>query len=109
MASLPRGQRLVTTIVDDYAGSQPDRVYAVVPVDQEDLSRGYKDITYKRFARAVDAASHWLDDTLGKSNGTFETFIYLGARDLRYVIMALAAAKTGRVVRWKSGIKSSYI
>lgn len=99
MASLPQGQRLLPAIVDDYAGSQPDRVYAVVPVNQDDLSRGYKDITYKKFAKAVDAASHWLDGTLGKSNGTFETFIYLGARDLRYAIMALAAAKTGRVVR----------
>lgn len=102
MASLLRGQRLIPAIIDDHAGSQPDRVYAAVPVDQDNLNRGYKDITYKHFARAVDAASHWLDDTLGKSNGNFETFIYLGARDLRYAIMALAAAKTGRVALFPS-------
>ena len=109
MASLLRGQRLIPAIIDDHAESQPDRVYAAVPVDQDNLSRGYKDITYKHFARAVDAASHWLDDTLGKSNGNFETFIYLGARDLRYAIMALAAAKTGRVVRRNQGIMRPYI
>lgn len=98
MASEPIGRRLLPAIIDDYAKNKPNRVYASVPVCQHDLTKGYKDFTYAHFARAINAAAHWLDKTLGKSSGTFETFMYLGARDLRYAILTVAAAKTGRKV-----------
>ncbi|KAL8948969.1 MAG: hypothetical protein Q9222_004891, partial [Ikaeria aurantiellina] len=45
-------------------------------------------------ANSVNSLAHWLEKTLGKST-TFETIAYIGALDLRYFILALAAAKVG--------------
>jgi hypothetical protein len=98
MASeLPRGHRVLPAIIDDYAKVAPDKIYAVIPVNDDDLSQGFKNITYEQFANAVNAASWWLESTLGQSS-SFETFAYYGLRDLRYTILVIAAAKVQRKV-----------
>lgn len=91
----PYGQRLVPTVIDETAQRTPNKIYAKVPLDEEDLTKGFKNITFAQIANAINAASWWLESTLGKSNA-FETFAYLGLRDLQYPILIAAAAKVQR-------------
>lgn len=91
------GKRLVPVIIDEAARDTPHRVYASVP-RSEDLSEGFEDITYKRFANAINRVAAWLDSALGGS-GTTGVFAYAGPKDLRYTILTVAAIKSGREVR----------
>ncbi|CAD0111646.1 unnamed protein product [Aureobasidium uvarum] len=100
------GTRLLPTLIDAIATTTPNRVYASIPRDDADMSRGFKDITYADFALAIDALSWWLDETLGKADGTFPTFAYFGPRDLGYAAVVVAAAKVGRKVLLASHLAS---
>ncbi|KAH0085498.1 acetyl-CoA synthetase-like protein, partial [Aureobasidium melanogenum] len=100
------GTKLLPTLVDEIATTTPNRVYASVPKDDADMSKGFKDVTYADFARAIDALSWWLEETLGKADGTFPTFAYFGPRDLGYAIVVVAAAKVGRKVLLASHLAS---
>lgn len=93
----PRGNRVLPAIIDDHARVAPNKIYAVIPVNDDDLSQGFKDITYKQFANAVNVAAWWLESTLGQSH-SFKAFAYYGLRDLRYTILVVAAAKVQRKV-----------
>ena len=85
-------------MIDYYAVDSPDKVYASIPRSQ-DICEGFRDVTYKQLANAIDHAAWWLDDQLGEFNSSFETFAYSGKKDLMYPILAVAAAKVGRTVR----------
>ncbi|KAI4853541.1 acetyl-CoA synthetase-like protein [Aureobasidium sp. EXF-8845] len=101
------GTRLLPSLIDEVATTTPDRVYASIPKDDKDISQGFKNITYADFARAIDALSWWLDETLGKADDTFPTFAYFGPRDLGYCIVVVAAAKVGRKVLLASHLASA--
>ncbi|KAG9682940.1 acetyl-CoA synthetase-like protein, partial [Aureobasidium melanogenum] len=100
------GTRLLPTLIDEIATTTPNHVYASVPKDDADLSKGFRNVTYVEFARAIDALSWWLDKILGKADGTFPTFAYFGPRDLGYAIVVVAAAKVGRKVLLASHLAS---
>ena len=55
-----KGQRLLASVIDAYAVNDPHRVWATAPVDNENLTQGYRDISYKDFRNAIDRASWWL-------------------------------------------------
>lgn len=92
------GQRLIVSLIDQYSKEAPERVWASVPQDENNLAKGFKDITYRHLANAINRASWWLDAALGKSNGNFETFAYAGPKDMRFPILAVAAVKVGRQI-----------
>ncbi|KAL1625464.1 hypothetical protein SLS56_007358 [Neofusicoccum ribis] len=112
------GRRLVASTIDSLAKDSPERTYASVPVSDKDLTRGFRDITYAQLAAAVDRTAYWLDthlpshppptnNVVDTENGTHQndgarekvqTFAYYGPRDLRYILMVVAAMKTGRRV-----------
>ena len=76
-ASGPKyGRRLIPTLVDEMAASNPDHVYASIPRNQ-DFSGGFDDVTSRNLARAVNRAAFWIEHNLGKSID-FETIAYLG-------------------------------
>ena len=91
-----RGQRLLGATIDHIATSDPERPWVSAPRDDEDISRGFVDITYNQLANAINHAATWLQSTLGPNDGTFETFAYEGPKDVRPAILACAAAKAGR-------------
>ena len=80
-------------MLDDNALSSPNRVFACIPAGQE-VSAGYKDITFRQLADAVNHRAHWLEQSFGRSKN-LETLTYLAIPDLRYTIMFLAAIKCG--------------
>lgn len=93
----PIGRRLLAATIDHIAENEPNRSWVSVPVN-EDLSHGFKDISFKQFAEAINRAAWWLEQTLGVNNGNFETFAYAGEKDVRFPILAVAAIKVGRKV-----------
>lgn len=49
---------------------------------------------------AVNGLAHWLVSKLGpaRAGDELEVLTYIGTNDVRYIVMLLAALKTGRVV-----------
>ena len=92
------GKRLIAHTVDDLAFREPDRVWATIPLGSE-ISDGFRDITVKQLANAVNAVAWWLDSKIGRSDH-FEVLAYLGQSDVRYAILFFAAVKCGYVVCW---------
>ncbi len=90
------GFTLPITRLEEVAAQAPERIYAEYP-DTDWVKNGLHKITFKQVAETVDKVSYWLDENLGPSK-SFDTFAYLGANDLRYVFLILAASKTGRQV-----------
>ena len=70
------GKRLLPALVDECARTNPDYVFAMVP-KTSNLADGYKEITIKSFARAVNEVAHRIDSTAGKST-KFDTIAYIG-------------------------------
>ena len=100
MASLRTN--LLAARIDHYAQKEPNRIYASVP-KSDNLDDGFRDITYRDLARAINKACWWLDTRLLQVQDTsFPTFAYSGSRDLRYIALFIAGIKTGRKVVCKS-------
>ncbi|RAL16033.1 acetyl-CoA synthetase-like protein [Aspergillus homomorphus CBS 101889] len=89
----PRTQ-LVPNIVDHYAKVKPEAIYAEYPVNPMSYDDGYRPVTYKALANAINGVAKWLTETLGPGNGK-ETLAYLGGNDLRYPALVLGAVKAG--------------
>ena len=92
------GARNILNVIDERADRDPQSPWVAVPIDETDLSKGYKDIDFGAFANAVNHATHWMRKHLPESNEKFDTFAYAGPRDLRYPILAAAAGKLEKVV-----------
>ncbi|PQE27382.1 AMP-binding enzyme protein [Rutstroemia sp. NJR-2017a WRK4] len=91
------GERLAISVLDERAQLDPQSPWVSMPIDEGDISKGYKDITYSQFANAVNHAAHWLVRHLPPSKKPFQSFAYAGPKDLRYPILAMAAGKVGKV------------
>ncbi|KAK4693659.1 hypothetical protein P7C71_g3783, partial [Lecanoromycetidae sp. Uapishka_2] len=89
----PYGERLLPQIIDAYVQSDPERVYALVPYSI-DVAQGFRKITYRNLASAVNGVAWWIDREIGHSDN-FETLAYMGASDIRYAIFFFAAIKCG--------------
>ena len=93
------GRRLLPMAIDQFAAEEPNKVWASIPRSDE-LADGFRDITYREFADAIDRAAWWLETVVGKGgHRLFETFAYTGPKDLRYPIIAIAAIKIEKKVR----------
>lgn len=92
-----RRQELLPTIVDHLSGSKPDALYAEYPVSPWTYNEGYRQITYRDFANAINGVAWWLQKTLGQGNNR-EVLTYMGPNDIRYPALVLGAAKAGYVV-----------
>ena len=90
------GRRLIPKLIDDIAYSDPQRPFVSVP-RSSNVQEGYEDISYSAFAKAVDRCSWWIQKELGRDVKS-KTLFYIGPLDLRYLIVLLAAAKTGHIV-----------
>lgn len=101
------GKRLLASTLDKIAKESPERAWISSPRDDNDLSKGFIDITFRQLSNAVNHASHWLDSVLGVPNSEFEGFAYEGPPDARLAIIALAAVKTRRKVNTQNIVSAS--
>ncbi|KAF4981578.1 hypothetical protein FZEAL_2644 [Fusarium zealandicum] len=87
------GKRLLPSLVDEIAATDPDRVfYSVLKTDNPE--DGFQDINAKVFSQAVDRCSWHIEKHLGRGQN-FPTLAYLGPQDAVYAILVLASIKTG--------------
>ena len=97
MTKATRGQRLLPKLIDQLALEGPSQIfcsYASTP----NASEGFQDVTYEQLARAINKCAWWIEEELGRSH-VFKTLTYLGPHDIRYMILTLAAIKTGYKVK----------
>jgi hypothetical protein len=89
----------MATTIDNIASSDPHRPWISIPRNDDDLTKGFIDISFKQFSNGINHAAAWLDSRLGPTTGSFETFAYEGPKDARAYIITVAAVKVGRKVR----------
>ncbi|PVH98212.1 acetyl-CoA synthetase-like protein [Periconia macrospinosa] len=88
---------LTPNIVDHLARLTPDAPYALYPNHPLSYSHGYRTVTYKDLANAIDGLAWWLNENLGKPSQNFDVLSYVGPNDVRYTALVLAAIKAGYV------------
>ncbi|KAL9120029.1 MAG: hypothetical protein Q9187_003419 [Circinaria calcarea] len=91
---LPHRKQLLNHMVDGMAQVRPESVWAKIPWDDLSYNAGYRKITYRLFANAVNGVAWWLLRELGQSE-RFDTLAYFGTWDPRYIILLLGAVKVG--------------
>lgn len=91
-------RRLAIEILDETAETDPDRIYAEIPISPHGYDKGFHKITFRLLANAVNGIAWWLQDTLGPSED-FETLAYIGPNDLGHVMLLLGAVKAGFKVK----------
>lgn len=88
------GRRLLPSLIDHIAQTAPNTVWASIPKDADDLSQGWKNVTYATFANAVNRVAHRFISNTGPGTD-YPTVAYIGPNDPRYLIFVLAALKAG--------------
>ena len=83
--------RLVPNAIDDRARLDPNSIWASI-TRTSDPKDGFRDITYGQYAHAINRTALLLERMLGTGH-VGETIGYIGATDLRYPILTIAAAK----------------
>lgn len=88
---------LIPNIVDHLAKLTPDAPYALYPNSPFTYDEGYRTVSYKDFANAINGLAWWLSNSLGPSTN-FDVVAYIGPNDVRYTALVLGAIKSGYVV-----------
>ena len=91
---LYRAKQLLPNIVDGMAAARPEALYAEIPSSYTSYDQGYRKITYRELANAVNGIAWLLTKELGRGQD-FETLAYVGPNDLSYPIIILGAVKAG--------------
>ncbi|KAF2877640.1 hypothetical protein BDV95DRAFT_625448 [Massariosphaeria phaeospora] len=92
---------LTPNIVDHMAKIAPGAPYALYPNSPVTYDEGYRTVTYKDFANAINGLAWWLNETLGPSK-EFDVLAYIGPNDIRYTALLLGAVKAGYVAFFTS-------
>jgi len=95
---IQHGKRIIISVIEQRARDEPNSPWISIPVDDRDLSKGYRDITFKQLNDAANHAAQWLLQYLPTSSRSFQCLAYAGPKDLRYPILALAAGKLQKKV-----------
>lgn len=88
-SAITPGQRLLSTVVDSLATSNPTKELGVIPMDD-----GFKPVTALDLSDSVNAMAWWIEEYVGKVDQP-ETIAFMGATDIRYLVFVLACHKTG--------------
>ncbi|KAJ5109091.1 NRPS-like enzyme [Penicillium angulare] len=89
----PRNQ-LLPNLIDQYALTKPDAIFAEYPVNPMSYDQGYRQVSYKALSNAINGIAHWLTEKLGPGDGR-GVLAYAGGNDLRYPALVLGAVKAG--------------
>lgn len=88
------GRRLMTSIIDDRARSNPQKTFMSIPAG-DSVTDGQRDISYAEMARAIHRCAWWVEDTLGKGVDFPSIATYMSPMDFRHAILIFGAIKTG--------------
>lgn len=98
LPGVQHGQRVIVSAIESRTRSSTDKPWVSVPVNEQDLSQGHRDISFRQLNNYANHAVRWLSDSLAETSKPFQCFAYAGPKDLRYPILAVAAAKLQKVV-----------
>lgn len=94
-AEKPYGRRLAVNIIEDLAKNEPSRPFVFTPNGSEPKD-GWSKVTYKQIYNAINHVAGDITKKLGPApKGAFPTVGYIGANDVRYLIMMLGCVKAG--------------
>jgi len=100
-----RSKQLINNIIDGTAKERPRALYAEIPRLSDSYEGGYRPITYRALANAINGVAWFLKENLGKREVN-HTLAYFGPNDIGYVVMVLGAVKAGhRVCLSRSAMK----
>ncbi len=77
------GRRLLPAVVDDLAQESPDHILYAFP-KAGTLDQGFRDVSARQFANAVNRTARWLEMTMGRRSTSFETIAYIGPREFSF-------------------------
>jgi acyl-coenzyme A synthetase/AMP-(fatty) acid ligase len=92
--ALPQRKQMFNHLIDGLAQTRPEATWAKIPKDELTYESGYRKVSYKMMANAINGLAWWIKDELGESQ-SFETLAYFGLWDPRYILLLLAAVKVG--------------
>jgi hypothetical protein len=92
---LPIGERLLPSLVDEYANLDPEKLIASFPTSPEIIQ--WHEVSYRELSAAINGLAWLIEKKIGKSE-RFESLGYMGANDIRYTVVWLAAMKCGYCV-----------
>ncbi|PYI24380.1 AMP-binding enzyme [Aspergillus violaceofuscus CBS 115571] len=98
LPGVQHGKRIIASVIETRAQKDNDTPWVSLPINEENLSLGFKDISFRSFNNAANHAAHWLRQNLPETSEPFQKFAYAGPKDLRYPILAVAAAKLQKVL-----------
>ncbi|RAH64234.1 AMP-binding enzyme [Aspergillus aculeatinus CBS 121060] len=98
LPGVQHGKRIIASVIEARAKKDDDAPWVSLPIDDENMSLGFKDISFRTFNNAANHAAHWLRQNLPETTEPFQKFAYAGPKDLRYPILAVAAAKLQKVL-----------
>ncbi|EEQ29776.1 putative NRPS-like protein biosynthetic cluster [Microsporum canis] len=90
----PIGRRFMAQAIDRLSELEPDRKVCIVPKGPNS-SDGFYDLTFKQLAHAINYMCWWIEESFGRNASSPVTLAYLGANDIRYLVMVMACNKTG--------------
>ena len=91
------GQRCMNAVIDEIAFETPDKPFLSL-ARSSDPAKGFDDISYGAFARAVDRCAYWIEEVLGRSTSFQPLLALLWPHDIRHALLVLACVKTGHCV-----------
>ena len=99
-----RPKSLLPSLVDNIAETDPNRLFAEIP-NSTALADGFRDVTFKDLARAIDFTARWLEQHVGTERS--EVLAYVGRNDIRYPVFVFACNKTGHKVHPRDPLDAS--
>lgn len=94
IATSGNDQRLLPIAIDEIARLEPEALYAEYSTSSTSYDEGFTPVTFAQFANAINGVAWLLVNELGQGRN-HETVAYIGASDLRYMVMAMGAVKAG--------------
>jgi hypothetical protein len=85
---------LLPAAIDHIAQTNPERLYAEIPLSTTSFDAGFRRISYRELSNAANGIAWWIHRTLGPSK-TCEPLCYMGPNDLIRNIVLLGNCKAG--------------
>ncbi|OTB03901.1 hypothetical protein M426DRAFT_73780 [Hypoxylon sp. CI-4A] len=87
--------RILPNVIDNTAKEDPSKEAFFIP-RSADPKDGWKAITFKQYANAINWLAHRIVEACGTPTpGSFPTIAYIGPNDARYIVILVAAVKAG--------------
>ena len=93
-SSSPSITKRLPDSVDELSRDFPNNTFLTIPHDG-DLSRGWRNISYREVAQAVDGMCTWLEENFGVGTRNVDVAAYIGINDARYAVTEVGLMKAG--------------